>query len=438
MPPSTIIENATILSMAKGSSPFIGDVRIESDRITHMGTGLPEATHTVDASDQILLPGFIQTHIHLCQTLFRNMAEDLSLLDWLKLRIWPMEAALKESDMAASADLGLAELILGGTTTLLDMGSVHHTDQIALSVKSSGVRAFLGKAMMDKGDDVPGGLKEGTQDSLKESASLFQRWHGACNGRIQYAYAPRFALSCSQDLLHDVGSICAENDIVIHTHCAESSDETAWVRSEHGVSNLSFLETCGLTGPKSVFAHMIHLEPEDSDVVLRSGTHIAHCPCSNCKLASGIAPIPDYLKAGINVSLGADGAPCNNTLDMFWEMRLAALLQKPRFGPAAMPAETVLKMATINGAKALGIEKDVGSIEPGKKADLILVHLNRPFNGVAGDPMTRLVFTGSRENVTHVWCDGALLVTDGKLVNTEEGEILARAKEASSRVCAKI
>jgi cytosine/adenosine deaminase-related metal-dependent hydrolase len=225
---------------------------------------------------------------------------------------------------------------------------------------------------------------------------------------------------------------------VLHTHCAENRDEVALVQQETGLRNVHYLERCGVTGERSVFAHMVHLDASELAVVARTRTAIAHCPSSNCKLASGIAPIPDYLAAGIRVSLGADGAPCNNTMDIFQEMRLAALLHKPRSGARAMDAATVLRMATLGGAEALGLSHLIGTIAVGKRADLVHLRLNRPFNGVAGSVMGQIVYTGSRENVIDVWCDGAPLVRNGALTTLDEAEVMARGREAAHQVVGRI
>lgn len=432
------IDGATLLTMVEGEAPRVGSVRVEGGRITHVGADVPAADRRVDASGGVLLPGFVQTHLHLCQTLFRNLADDLSLLDWLRLRIWPMEAALGPAEMRASADLGLAELIRSGTTSILDMGSVEHTDAIGEAVATAGIRACIGKAMMDAGADVPAGLHEDTARSLRESEALAKRWHGAADGRIRYAYAPRFVPSCTDELLHAVAALTAEQGLIIHTHCAESLGEMALVREAHGVSNVRHLYDVGLTSERSVFAHMIHLDDEDVALVAKTKTSVAHCPGSNCKLASGVAAIPAYLAAGINVSLGADGAPCNNTLDAFHEMRLAALIHKPRFGPTAMDALTVLRMATLGGARALGVADELGSIEVGKRADLVHMRLGLPFNGVAGDPVGQIVYTGRPENVVDVWCEGRRLVADGELQTLDVGEVLGRGREAVARVRSRL
>jgi cytosine/adenosine deaminase-related metal-dependent hydrolase len=438
MAPSFRIDNSLVLTMVEGSDPIRTSVLVEGSRITGIGDDLPDADRTIDGEGAVLLPSFVQTHIHLCQTLFRNLADDLELLDWLRLRIWPMEASLTAESMRAAADLGLAELIGGGTTTILDMGSVEHTDSIGEAVEAAGSRAFIGKAMMDRGDDVPAAMLEDTKRSLRSSLDLHDRWHGAADGRVGYAFAPRFGPSCSVELLREVSAICAERDLIIHTHCAESLSEIDIVVKEHGKSNVAHFRDCGIAGSRTVMAHMIHLDAADMDIVSATGTAVAHCPSSNLKLASGIAPIPEYLRRGITVSLGADGAPCNNRLDAFSEMRLAGLLHKPRFGATAMPARTVLEMATRFGAEALGLGDQIGTIEAGKRADLLLLRLDRPFNGVVGDPFAQIVYTASRENVVDVWCDGRQLVRDGRLTTFDESEVVATAREAASAVLRRL
>lgn len=430
MSSSVRIDNALLLTMVEGEAPQSGTVRFEDNTITHVGSSSPSADETIDASGGIVIPGFVQSHVHLCQSLFRNMAEELSLFDWLALRIWPMEAALAEADMTAACNLGLAEVIRGGTTTILDMGSVHHTDQIGAAVQRARIRAIIGKALMDGGDTVPSTLKQSTKDCIRESEALFRRWHGAANGRLGYAFAPRFAPACTTELLSAVSEICQDNDLLIHTHCAESLEESAWVQKRYGMDYLAYLQQCGLTGPRSVFVHMVHLNEEERATVRKTKTAISHCPSSNCKLASGVAPIPEYLDLGLRVSLGPDGAPCNNTLDMFMEMRLAALIQKPRLGPKTMPAEQVLKLATICGAEALGLSDQIGTIEVGKRADLVHLRLDRPFNGVGGDPYGQIVYTGSRQNVVDVWCDGFRLMKNQEILTVDEDEVVARGKES--------
>ncbi|QDG54890.1 5'-deoxyadenosine deaminase [Persicimonas caeni] len=415
-----------------------GDVLIRDGNIEAVGqvdVQQADGAEVVDVGGQALIPGFVQTHIHLCQTLMRNLADDMVLIDWLRKRIWPYEAALEPDELYASAELGLAELVLGGTTTLLDMGTVRHTDAVGEAVKASGIRAFIGKCMMDHGDQVPGPLLEDSKESLRESLALAERWDGAAEGRIRYAFAPRFAVSCTRGLLESVVEAANDLDLHIHTHSSETEFENEFTHKHYGVSNIEFLEQIGMTRPKSVFAHGVHVSDHECQVLAHTGSAVSHCPSSNLKLASGIANMPRYDKYGVQVSLGADGAPCNNNLDAFVEMRLAALIQKPIHGPRAMPARRVLELATIDGARALHIDDKVGSIEVGKSADLVVVDLDAdPGCGPGGDVYSRLVYSAHRSNVRHVFASGRQVVRNGELAGVDLDRVLDTAAGAQRAV----
>ena len=385
-----------------------------------------------NASNLVIIPGFIQTHIHLCQTLFRGLADDLQLLDWLREKIFPMEAAHNEQSMYSSAKVGIAELIRSGTTTILDMGSINHEEEIIRAISETGLRAFVGKAMMDINDIFPQ-LKESAKDSLKSTLNLAERWHNTYNERIKYAVAPRFVLSCSDTLMRDAYEMT--NDfagMLFHTHASENKIEIETIRRRCEMDNIEFLHHLGLLSERSCVAHCVHLSQNEFSILQSTKTNIAHCPSSNMKLGSGIANIPKLMNLNINVSLGADGAPCNNTLNMFQEMRLASLLQKPFHGPTAMSAKTVFDMATINGAKALGLENEIGSIESGKKADLTLLnlkHIQNPYYS-QDDIYSSIVFSSSPENVDSVMIDGAWVYKQKEYSTLDEqATILEASKE---------
>src|SRR6266542_4593700 len=375
---SILIKGGTIVTMDRKDSVVRGDLLIRNGRIADIGDKIDDnADETVDAQGCAVLPGFVQTHLHLCQTLFRGAADDLSLIDWLKKRVWPMEAAHTTESIRASARLGLAELIKGGTTCGLTMETVNHTDEVFKCVEESGFRATVGKCMMDKGDDVPTPLQEKAADSINESVALLKKWHGAAEGRIRYCFAPRFAVSCTRELLSEVARLADEYGVMVHTHASENRKEWEMVRRDTGLSNIAYLDAVGLTGRHVALAHCVHVDQREIELLGRTETNVAHCPSSNLKLGSGIAPVAEMLKQGVSVSLGADGAACNNRLDMFTEMRTAALLQKVEHGPDALPAKRVLRMATRDGAKALGLEQEIGSLEVGKRADVAIVRLGR-------------------------------------------------------------
>ncbi len=429
-----IIQGATIVTLDAANRIFAGDVTIERGRITALDPPLSaafDAAHdeVIDARGRMLLPGFVQTHIHLCQTLFRGAADDLALIDWLKQRVWPMEAAHTPASLYASARLGIAELMRGGTTCALTMETVNHTEAVFQAVAEAGFRATVGKCMMDQGEDVPAPLSEETEASLAESIALLERWHGQANGRIRYCFAPRFAVSCTRALLERVAQLSRERGVLVHTHASENRDEIALVERMTGQRNIEYLQAVGLANERVVLAHCIWLDESELNILHDTGTHVAHCPSSNLKLASGIAPVTEMLERGISVSLGADGAPCNNRLDMFTEMRTAALLQKVQHGPRALPALKALRMATIDGARALGLQAEIGSIKVGKRADLQLLNLNCLHTTPQPDPVSTIVYAAEASDVETVIIDGQIVLRDGKFTTLDEKAICAEANQ---------
>jgi 5-methylthioadenosine/S-adenosylhomocysteine deaminase len=430
---SILIKNGTLLTMDEQDSIVRGDLLIRDGHIASVGQRDETADITIEAAGCVVLPGFVQTHIHLCQTLFRGAADDLSLLDWLKKRVWPMEAAHTAESVRASARLGLAELIKGGTTCALTMETVNHTEEVFKVVEESGFRAIVGKCMMDKGDDVPQALHEETENSIRESLSLLEAWHGKADGRIGYCFAPRFALSCSPELLSQVGKLARERGVIVHTHASENRNECTFVESETGQRNVTYLDSLGLSGTHVVLAHCVHLDEAEFETLAKTQTNVAHCPSSNLKLGSGIAEVTRMLERGISVSLGADGAACNNRLDMFTEMRSMALLQKALHGPEAFPADQALRMATHGGAKSLGLEKLIGSLEIGKRADVITVNLDVLHSTPhAKDLVSAVVYSATASDVQSVIIDGEIVMRDRKLLTLDETAILQEAVRESS------
>lgn len=432
MSESILIKGGTLITMDEKRSIVTGDLLIREGKIVSLGGNGRRADKVIDASDCAVLPGFVQTHLHLCQTIFRGAADDLSLLDWLKKRVWPMEAAHTVESIRASARLALAELIRGGTTCGLTMETVSYTEEVFKSIHESGFRATAGKCMMDKGDDVPKPLLEKAGESLNESLELLRAWHGAAKGRIRYCFAPRFAVSCTRELLSTVGRLAAEHSVMVHTHASENVSECEMVARDTGLSNIAYLDSVGLTGPQVALAHCVHVNQAEIELLARTQTRVVHCPSSNLKLGSGIAPVVEMLKQGLSVSLGADGAACNNRLDMFTEMRTAALLQKVKHGPEALPAGRVLQMATLDGAKALGLEREIGSLEPGKQADIAVVRLHGLHTSpTSGDIVSALVYSAQTTDVETVIVDGDLLMQNKKLLRVAERDVIDEANRES-------
>jgi 5-methylthioadenosine/S-adenosylhomocysteine deaminase len=385
------------------------------------------AERELDITGMIVIPGLVQAHLHLCQTLFRGLAEEQRLLGWLRERIWPLEAAHDPASLRASARLGVAELLLGGTTAILDMGTVHHTDALFEAATETGIRYTGGKALMDTGDGVPAGLLESTAESLRDNDRLADKWHEAEAGRLRYAYSPRFVLTATYDLLRSIGARARANNLLVHTHASEQREETDIVRQRFGVTNIQLLANLGLAETNACFAHCVWPEPDEFDVLASGGATVVHCPSCNMKLGSGAAPIAQYLERGVNVALGADGAASNNRLDGFEELRLAGLLARFRDGPPGVPALELFEMATIAGARALGLDADIGSIEPGKYADLCVLDLRRAHAAGPEDLYTQLVYSARAADVRLVMIGGRMMVENGCLTAFSEADTVAEA-----------
>jgi 5-methylthioadenosine/S-adenosylhomocysteine deaminase len=434
-----IIRNGKLVTMNAARDILSADILIQNDRILKIGSVSESADIEIDARGKIILPGFIQTHVHLCQALFRNQADDVALIDWLQQYIWPMEAAHTEESIAVSARLGLAEMLHCGTTTIMDFGTLHHTDVLFCEAQKAGMRAIIGKSLMDSSEGVAVSLCEPIEASLEEAETLIHDWHGVANNRLQFALTPRFLLSCSPELLRRIREMQKQYQVIFHTHAAETETEVAVTRQKYGMGNIEYLNSLGLLGPKSALAHCIWLSEAEQELLAKRGTSVLHCPSANLKLASGFAAIPEMLKKGITVSIGADGAPCNNNMNIFEEMRLAALVQKYRLHDAkALPAQKVVEMATIGGARTVGMEKEIGSLEAGKKADIILLDLEKLHSVPSGNIYGQLVYSARPENVETVIVDGAILMRDQKLQTIDSEWLPVEAEEQLARLVKRI
>ncbi|HYX91188.1 MAG TPA: 5'-deoxyadenosine deaminase [Myxococcaceae bacterium] len=434
-----LVRNTTVVTMNGAREILRGaDVLIEGGTIAQVGKGLARSRkirQSLDATDRVVIPGLVHGHLHACQTLFRNQADGLELLDWLHQRIWPLEASHDEASMNASAELTFAELIRSGATAALDMGTVRYTDVIFEVARRTGFRLTGGKSMMDDADQAPARLRETTSDSVAESVRLARTWHGAAGGRLRYALAPRFALSCTEELLREVATLARALGVRVHTHASESRAECDLVRQRTGCDTVEFLDSMGISGPQVTLAHCVWLTAPERQRLRDAGTVVCHCPSANLKLASGVAPIPELIGDGVTVSLGADGAPCNNNLDMFTEMRLAALIHAPRAGPLALLPRTVLEMATLGGARALGLQAEIGSVEPGKRADLTVLELSGPHATPGGDdPYGQLVYSARSADVRDVIIDGRVVMRERELLTLEAAAVAERARTHAARV----
>jgi cytosine/adenosine deaminase-related metal-dependent hydrolase len=439
--PKILIRGGTLVMCDAAGATREGDLLVVGPRIAAVGDVpkklLRGPVQVLDARGCAVTPGLVQAHVHLCQVLFRGMADDMPLLEWLRERIWPLEAAHDEASLGASAELGLLETMLAGTTTILDMGTVHHYDAVFDACARAGIRCIGGKTMMDAGDGVPRGLRESTRDSLRAADALRETWSGKGGGRLGYAYAPRFILSCTELLFRGTVERSRATGALLHSHVAEHPAERAAVRKALGDDDVATLRRWGFAGPRTVLAHGVQLRVDEATAIASDGTRIVHCPSANLKLGSGVARIANLDGLGVALALGADGAPCNNNLDPWTELRHAALLAKVRTATTALPARRAFRLATLDGARALGQGDRLGTLEVGKLADVAVVRIDGPHAEPGGDVYSRLVYACTSRDVVHVLVDGALVVRHGEHQRLDGEAVVARARAQARRVAAR-
>lgn len=434
------LENAQIFSFGPQWRTLRGSLEVRNDRIHALGRNLPPPapdTECVDMGGAWVLPGFVQGHVHLCQTLFRGLAEGLPLNRWLAQRIWPLEAAHTAQSVAVSARLGIAELIASGTTSVLDMGSAHHTDRVGAALEETGFSGVIGKSIMDCGDDVPEGLLETTDKALGSAVELAQGWNGRGDGRIGACLAPRFALSVSRKAWRRIREIHEGRGLRIHTHACETSWENRTSRQKLGRTPIAFLESQGLLGSHVTLAHVVWVGRREEGWLTQTGTRVVHCPSSNLKLGSGLAPVARFRKSGIRVGLGCDGAACNNELDIFEEMRRALLVSSILAGPGLLTARDVLEMSTKGGAEALGWDSEIGKLETGRRADIVTL---RPWGEPADhdDPHETIVQEGHPGRIQRVYVAGRLLYKDGEFTSLNIEDVLGEAEEERKSLLSRL
>ncbi|MDD4767270.1 MAG: amidohydrolase [Desulfotomaculaceae bacterium] len=430
---SILIQGATVLTM-EGHDSIIndGEIAISGDRIISVGQrgSAPanfKADKTIDASGMAAMPGFINAHTHASMTLLRGCADDLPLMKWLNEKIWPLEKKLQKEDFYWGAKLCCLEMIKSGTTTFADM--YFQMDQVARAAADSGMRACLSRGMIGNGPDA--------DLAIEESTEFADKWHGAADGRITTMFGPHAAYTCPPEYLTLVAEMSAGYGVGLHIHVAETADEVEKIKAEYGTTPVRHLDSLGLFNVPVMAAHCVHLDQEEIEILASKMVSVVHCPQSNMKLASGIAPVAGLIKAGVDVALGTDGAASNNNLDMIEEMRTAALLQKVATGDATvLPAYETLKMATYNGATALGLG-DLGQLQPGRLADLILVDLRRPHLYPMHDLVAHLVYAAHSADVDTVIVNGEIVMEGRKVLTMDEEEVMAQAQNRAERLVGK-
>ncbi|OCL05765.1 atrazine chlorohydrolase/guanine deaminase [Glonium stellatum] len=421
--------HATIITVNTNRDIFInGAILVRGNLIADVGKSAdliqkyPEE-ESYSLEGHIVIPGLISTHMHTAQTLLRGAADDLELVSWLCERIWVLQGNFTPEDGYAAARISIAEMLKTGTTCFLES---------MVTVSESGIRGCLGKIVMDIGSYAKDpkwamhpGLVEDRSTSLLGALKMWEKWDGKANDRIRVWFGARTPGGVSEALYREMTALSRENAIPITMHCAEvKADREFFASLTPPQTPMSFCDNVGLLGPSTVLVHMVHLDDGDIAKLAATNTHVAHCPTSNAKLASGICRVPELLDAGVNVGLGTDGAPCNNTNDLMQEMKLAAIIHKAKsYDPTLVPAETVLEMATINGAKALGLDECIGSLEVGKKADFVAVDMRKVHLQPYFSPVSAIVYSATGGDVRMVVVDGKILVEDGKLKTMDEEEI---------------
>lgn len=434
MPSPTVIEPRWVVPVEPAAVALEAHaVVIAGDRILAVlpvvdaAARYPEAPR-IHLPDHVLIPGLVNLHTHAAMTLMRGMADDLALMDWLRNHIWPAEAHLVSDEFVYDGTLlACAEMLRGGITCFNDM--YFFPEATARAALQSGMRAALGIIAIE----FRSAYASDAQDYLARGMALRDTLRD--EPLLSFCLAPHAPFTVSDATFAQIATYAGELDIPVHVHIHETAQEVADSLAQHGVRPLARLEKAGLLGPGLIAVHGVHLDDREIALFARHGCSVAHCPSSNLKLASGIAPIKRLLQAGINVGFGTDGAASNNRLDLFAEMRLAALLAKGSSGDATvMPAHKALECATLGGARALGLQDRIGSMVPGKFADLTAVNLAASELSPCYDPVSQLVYAAGREHVSDVWIGGERRLSGGELVNLDESAIRAKARQWQMRI----
>ncbi len=430
---SILLENTCILPVT-GRDAFInqGYLIIEHEKIKEVGMGqAPRGSYDkiINGQNKLLMPGFVNTHTHAAMTLMRGYADDLPLMEWLEHKIWPLEAKLTADDVYWGSMLAILEMIKSGTTTFNDM--YFFMEETARAVQESGIRAVLARGLI--------GVGPAAESGLEESRELIGKWHRAADDRISFRLGPHAPYTCPPEYLKKVTALARELNVGIHTHIAETKVELEDIKKQYGKTPVELMEEAGLFEIPTTAAHCVHLTPADIAILKKYDIGVAHNPESNMKLASGIAPVPEMLAAGISVALGTDGASSNNNLDMLQEMRTCALLHKVNtMDPTVLPAYQAIEMATVHGAKALGLGNETGRLQAGLKADLIIISLDQPHMTPVHDAAANIVYSAQASDVETVIINGNIIMENKKIMTFDEKQVLLKAEKAAKRLAASL
>lgn len=424
-----MVKNGTFAVLEEGRSVLRGYMVVENDRITYLGEEEPtvqEGTEIIDGTHLFFLPGLVNTHGHAAMSLLRGYGDDLALQVWLQEKMWPMEAKFTADDVYWGTSLSVLEMIKGGTTTFVDM--YDHMDQVAKVVQDSGMRGVLTRGVIGL---CPPKVQ---QQKLDEAVAFAKDWHGQADGRITTMISPHAPYTCPPDFIEKFVQASHDLNLPLHTHMSETETEVAQNVNDYGLRPVAHLEKLGMFSRPTLLAHAVHLTDEEIEILAKLQVMVSHNPGSNLKLASGIARVPALLKAGVTVSLGTDGPASNNNLDMFEEMRLAALIHKGVSGdPTAIPASEALRMGTEYGAKSAFLT-DIGTLAVGMKADMIALNTDQAHFLPKTDYISHAIYSASAKDVEHVWVDGKQVVKNGASLTLDEERIRREAQRAFERL----
>ena len=424
---TVVIHCEWLLTMAEGEEPIHDAyIKIVDDKIEAVGPWQEWATDTeaevLEARSKLVMPGLVNTHTHAAMVLFRSLGDDYPLYTWLKEKIWPREAKLTAEDVYIGARLAISEMLRSGTTTFADQ--YFFMDEVAQAVEEGGIRAALSRGLL--------GTDEEVEAKLEEAVEQGKKWKGKADGRISPMLGPHAPYTLSPSALRQIVTAARHYQLPLHIHVAETRDELEEIEKNYGKRPIAYLVDQGVFSRPVLLAHGVWLDEGEISFLAKQKVAVAHNPSSNLKLASGIAPVAQLQKAGVLVSLGTDGAASNNRLDMFTELRTASLIHKvTNQDPTVLSAETALRMATINGARALGLGDQIGSLEPGKKADLIMVDLEQSHLTPCFNPVSLMVYAARGSDVADVMVNGEWLVREREMVKWDEAQIRSAAAQTA-------
>lgn len=428
------IENGTFVTMDDNQPLVKGHMVVENDRITYIGeaapTPAPEGAERINGQGLVFMPGLINTHAHSAMSLLRGYSDDEALQVWLQDKMWPMEGKFNDDDAHWGNALAVIEMLKSGTTTFVDM--YDRMPILAKVVEQSGMRGVLTRGVI--------GLCSPAEQTakLEEAKQFAKEWNGQANGRIRTMLSPHAPYTCPPDYIERIVAAAHELNVPLHTHMSESAAEVQQNVNDYGTRPVEHLDKLGFFSRPSLVAHAVHLNDDEIALLAERGVAISHNPASNLKLASGIARVPDLLKAGVTVSLGTDSAASNNNLDLFDEIRIAALIHKGVSGdPTAIPAMEALRMGTVYGARAIWQADEIGTLKAGMKADFIAINTEQPHFYPQTEIVSHLVYSGSGRDVLHVWVDGRQVVKSGVCTLLDEQKIMAEAQASFEGLLAR-